>query len=794
MRQVLLGTLLVAGSVLPAGAQQPDKIQIDSVAVVGARRLTPASVIAQAGVPLREPIGFRSLQQAIRSLYATGQFSHVDLYQEFTSDSLEILVIEVTERPLLARWDVRGVQKLGERKVRGRIRLLEGRPYDPAMAAQSRAAIDSLYEKEGYYLADVELREVPQDDGTLAVVFDVDEGRRVAISRIIVNGNEDFQDAELVGKMKTGAEGFWWWKSGEYNESELEQDLRVRLPDFYGSRGLIDFQTVDDTLVVNDETGKGTLVLEVVEGDRYEIGDFEIFGNRFFSTEQLERLYPFGERATGFLGLGGTESGPSEFDQQSWNDATQRVRDLYLNSGYIYAQVRPLVSRRTATDGTRIVDLRWQIEEGTPAIVNKVIIRGNTVTHEDVIRRAILVIPGDVVRQEALIRSYQNISNLGFFEQPVPPPVTEQANQQGDINVIFNVTERHTGNINFGASVGQGTGVGGFIGLTEPNLFGRGKNVSFQWQFGRNINDFNVIYSDPALRGSLISGQISLRSSRLRFTVADLGRIRTRGGSIQLGFPFRGSRFTRILTSYTLEQSEYDSPSLSSQFRCANCVLSSAGLSVVRDTRIDMPFPTAGALHRVSFTQNGGPLGGSGNFRRATYEGRMYAPLSQLGGQAPGSSAIKFLIGLSVQSGFVWGDVGPHFQQLFSMGGTQFGIPLRGYDEFSVTPNGFDPAASGFRANTVSAFGGSYFSLTGELGMRLSQALYANTFFDAGNVWSAPEQFNPTRLFRGAGVGLSLLSPLGPIGIDYAYGFDRTDTAGNRAPGWKFHFKLGQFF
>ena len=78
--------------------------------------------------------------------------------------------------------------------------------------------------------------------------------------------------------------------------------------------------------------------------------------------------------------------------------------------------------------------------------------------------------------------------------------------------------------------------------------------------------------------------------------------------------------------------------------------------------------------------------------------------------------------------------------------------------------------------------------------MRLSQALYANTFFDAGNVWSAPEQFNPTRLFRGAGVGVSLLSPLGPIGLDYAYGFDRTDTAGNRAPAWKFHFKLGQFF
>ena len=74
------------------------------------------------------------------------------------------------------------------------------------------------------------------------------------------------------------------------------------------------------------------------------------------------------------------------------------------------------------------------------------------------------------------------------------------------------------------------------------------------------------------------------------------------------------------------------------------------------------------------------------------------------------------------------------------------------------------------------------------------QALYLNTFMDAGNVWARPEQFNPTRLFRGAGVGASVLSPLGPLGLDYAYGFDRTDAAGNPNPGWQFHFKLGNFF
>jgi outer membrane translocation and assembly module TamA len=154
---------------------------------------------------------------------------------------------------------------------------------------------------------------------------------------------------------------------------------------------------------------------------------------------------------------------------------------------------------------------------------------------------------------------------------------------------------------------------------------------------------------------------------------------------------------------------------------------------------------------------------------------------------------LQFLIGFTAKSGFVWGDPGPHFRQLFAMGGTQYGIPLRGYDEFSITPKGFDPRASSTTAS-ANAFGESYFTGTAEIGMRISQMAYVSTFFEGGNVWASPREYNPTRLFRGAGVGVSVLSPLGPLGIDLARGFDRTDVFGNRQPGWKVHFRLGQYF
>ncbi len=793
--------MIAAASVLaaaPLRGQRADLTTvIDSIAVEGANRTGRAFVVSRIGILPGAEVNYREVARAIKALYETGQYSNVEVFQG-TFEETEVLQFRVTERPILTRWSVEGTGKLSDRSVRGRVRLVTGRPYNPAHAAASVSRIDSLYRKEGYYQTDVDIRENVRADGNVHVVFDVNEGPRVAISNILVEGNDAFTDEQLVGQMKTGPEGFFWFKQGDFSDEELERDMRDRLPSFYASNGFIDFQVVSDTLIVHEELGKATLVLEVREGDRYEVGTFQSIGNRHFNDQQLAGLYPFNPdvqvRTGGFLGIGGgteARTGPMYFDAQKWSDATGGLQTLYANNGYIYAQVNADVYRRTEANGTKKVDLRWQVSEGSPAVVRRVRIIGNTITQEGVIRQAILMIPGDVFRQDALIQSYERISNLGFFEQPLPVPRTVPVNQQGDVDVVFEVQERQTGNINFGASVGQGTGVGGFIGLDQPNLFGKGKQVSFQWQFGSNINDFRVTYSDPAIRGSFISGTLTLNNTRQRFTVADLGRITTRGGSFRLGFPLLGSRFTRFFTSYTFEQSDFDTPSLTSRFFCAKCVLSSLGFSIVRDTRIGLPFATAGTMHQFEFSQNGGKLGGSGDFRRATFEGKWYAPLSGGGFNA---GPLQFVLGFTAKAGFVWGDPGPHFRQLFSMGGTQFGIPLRGYEEFSITPQGFDPSASGLTVNTVGAFGASYTAMTAEIGLRLSQMLYMNLFSDAGNVWAKPEQFNPTRLFRGAGVGLSLLSPLGPIGLDYAYGLDRVDTAGNPDPGWKFHFKIGNFF
>ena len=794
-----LPLLVILGSVVlsprPARAQgEPGAPAADSIVVEGLRRVERRQVLDASGLAPGRPLSYRDIQRAIKTLYATGQYADVQEAQD-TVGGRQLLIVRVRERPLLVKWAVRGVSRLSERAVKDKVQLVEGRPFDPAAEARSRGRIDSLYRAQGYAQATVRALHVYEADSTrIRVVFDIAEGRRVAIARLEIEGNTHFTDEEIVAHMKTRPEGFWWFRSGEYDDEKLHADLQERLPKSYGQRGYVDFQALGDTLVVDETTGKATLVVRVSEGEPYRVGTFEIVGNRRFSTDELGTLYPFtGETRTGVLGLGGVRRGPAYFNQDRWNDATQKLQTVYFNNGYIYMHVSADVIRRRGPDGQPVVDLRWVVSEGQPAIVNKIEIAGNNVTHERVIREAIELIPGDVFRQAALIRSYQNISNLGFFQQPLPFPDTRPANDQGDIDVIFRVTEKSTGNINFGASVGQGTGLGGFLGLDEPNLFGQGKRGRFQWQFGKNINDFDLSYSDPAIRESRISGTLGVHNTRLRYTIADLGQVRRQGGNLQLGFPVFRDRYTRLFTSYAIDHQTFTGGSQSvASLSCNDCVRSTLGLQILRDTRIDLPFPTAGTMHQIGISQSGGILGGTGDFQRLDLEGRWYAPLGQLGGDRPGSSPLKFVMGFTTRAGFVFGNA-PFFDQLFTMGGTQYGIPLRGYDEFSITPNGFDPNASSGQAS-AGAFGKAYLLMTGEIGLRLSQMLYLSTFFDAGNVWARAGQFDPTRLFRGAGIGASLISPLGPIGIDWAYGFDRTDIAGRPNPGWKLHFKLGNIF
>ncbi len=794
MLRLLHALALVAALFAGAGravAQDPAPAPpVDSISVEGAVRNSARQVISFANIPLYQPVTYRVVQRAIQALFATGQFDDVRVEQRQVESKL-VLVLAVKERPLLQKWTLKGVERVDESSVRRRISLPEGRPLDRAAMERSRHAIDSVYRKRGYYAVAVKVVELPQDDNQVRVIFDVEEGPRVVVGQVVIEGNEKYSDDEVVKGMVTRPEGFWWFRKGEYSEERVEDDIRSSIPDWYADRGHLDLRILRDTLIADTVPGKAIIKIEIDEGQAYKVGRFEVSGNRRFSVEELSSFFPFGKVVV--AGEGKSIGDP--FSRAAWGAATEKLATLYQNNGYIYSQVTPEEVRRSGPDSIPYVDLRWTIREGQPATINKIIILGNDVTHERVIREAIVLLPGQTFNRDLLIRSYENVSNLNFFQQPMPPPDVQASENGVDVDVVFRVSEKRTGNVNFGASVGQGVGVGGFIGLEEPNLFGKAKRGKLQWQFGRNINDFNLSYTDPSLLDSRTSATLTLFNSRRRYTITDLGRQRTRGYSLQIGFPLFGSRYTRVFVSSGLQQIRYSEAAadLGRAFICDNCTRSSLGASIGRDTRIGLPFPVGGASLTVSGEQNGGVLGGTGNYQKIDLEYRAYTPLGRLGGGQQFGSGVQFTMGLTAKSGFIVGDPGPFYTELYSMGGVQYGIPLRGYQEFAVTPDGFDVTAGGTQANP-SSFGKAYAAFTLEAGARMSQSLYANIFTDAGNVYRRVREFNPSRLFRSVGVGVALISPLGPIGLDMGYGLDRTDALGNRKPAWQLHFRLGNFF
>jgi outer membrane protein insertion porin family len=806
MPRLPLVLLCLAAASAPALAQdQPlgSCAVPDSIAVRGNDHVDEATIRGDAGLIAGTSLNYRDIQRAIRTVFASGQFDDVQITcLPEAAGGRTILAITVKERPILSDVQVEGVDQVSSKSVRERIEIPEARPLNPALVSRAVERIDSLYESRGYYLARVrpETTFVGQQ---IRLTFKIDEGRRLAISGIRINGNRHISDDEIVKAMKTKPEGFWWFRKGGFDEDRFAADLGERIPELYGRRGYIDFQIVHDTMLVDRENGKALIEISVSEGPQYRVGDFTAEGNRRFSTEEVMRFYPFNDysrsltsRVSDLFGSDGTPEGV--FDKTKWEEAFNNLQTAYRNEGYIYADLRPVIERRTGADTSEhIVDLRWVIDEKSPAIINRIEIAGNDYTVESCIRDQLVIIPGDVYNQDRLIRSWQSIGNLGFFETPIPPPDTRPANEQGDVDIIFNGKEKRTGNVNFGASVGQGLGVGGFIGLDQPNLFGRCKRGSLQWQFGRYVNDFNLSYTDPSIRQSRVSGTVSAYRSQARYTVADLGRSLRTGGAIELGFRIPGSPFSTLRLSYGGEVVSFGSSGLLGEQASLfgdNSFRSTFGVTAMHDTRVDMPFATAGGMQSVSAQFSGGPLGGTYNFQRYTAETRAYAPLGQIGGRAPGSQPMKFVLGLTGRAGVVTGNTGPFFfSQEFALGGVQYGEQLRGYDEFSISPGGYVLGTDNFNA-TRSSFGKAFFTATAEVGLRVNQSLYTSLFYDVGNVYANARQFDPSRLFRGAGISVSTITPLGPLGLDYAYGFDRLDKFGRPAPKWQLHFRLGQLF
>jgi len=776
-------------------------VQVDSVHVTGNTRLATAAVMSELGILAGDEVTYADIQRGVQRLMATGEYDDVRVYAADDALGRTTLIVNLVERPTIVSYRFEGLEHIGSGGIRDTAGLETGLPLSPGAVHEVIHLIRGRLADIGYMAATVDTSLVPGErPGLYRLVFNVREGNRIVVTAVEFEGNEALSDGDLRSAMSVKPEGFLWWKTGEFRDEDYRQDLTVNLIERYGQDGYLDFQVLGDTMIIDPTTGKSKLLIRVEEGRQYRVAEFEIEGNEAIPTELLEaRFNPKSRSLLQRLPLIGSpvERGDPVFDTHQWRDATEEIRQLYRNSGYLYAQIEPVVEKLPAhEDGDPRVRLVWKIQELNQAYINLVEIAGNTTTHERVVRDRLILLPGDVYGDDRIVSSYQAIQGLGFFE-PLPPneALDVAPNDEGDINVTFRVQEKSTGSVQFGASLAPTVGIAGFVGYEQPNLFGRAKSGRFRWLFGSRANDIEISYNDPSVLGSRNSFGISLRSARDQFSYLGLGRRRQTGGSISFGTPFFGSRWTRISLGYSLFRDEYDSDEAELDLRQRELLgvgtRSSLELRLTRDTRNHPLFPTGGSRNSVALEWTGGFLGGDGNYRKITFESSWHTPIARLVSD-PMRTPIDLTAGLGVVGGFIGGD-NPFYLERFFAGGVRYGPKLRGYDELTITPRGHVPReASGF--STLDRVGEAYFILNASVGVRLGSSVFANVFYDAGNVWSTSYGLNPTDLLRGFGIGVSLVTPMGPLGIDYAYGVDRRDAFGRPDPGWKLHFRFGQVF
>lgn len=781
---------------LAANAQNPagGLVRIDSVVVRGAVRVVAADVIGASGIQAGSLASGFDVNRAVKNIWATGQYEDLVVRLD-ESTGRNVLILEVVERPLMRLVRIVGLESISQRDVIEDAGLEEDAPLSRNGIARAEGFIREELRRRGVPYAQIEprIQPVPGDDGSVDILLDVVEGQRVTIAEVGFAGNEQFSDEELRGAMNTKPEGFFWFRAGNYDDIDFELDLVESLPDHYYQAGFLDFEVLGDTLIVDPTTGKARIEVHVDEGDQYRLGDFRIDGNTAFESDRLRQH--FTDDSGGILSILGLGEDRSRgvgrvFDVVAFEDAAEQVRQLYYDEGYLFAQVEPYWERATGPGAAPYtVSAGWRILEGDQAYVNRIGIAGNDFTYDRVIREKIYLLPGDIYSQALVLQSYQNIQSLGFFETPLPFPDI-RTTETGDVDITFNVEEKQTGSLQFGTAVGGGVGLSGFLGYDQPNLFGQAKAGSVRWDFGRYINSFTLSFTDPALFQSTVSGSVSLFNSTDRFYQFATGRRRRAGFTTRFGLPIPGSLRTRFFVGYSLSRTEYESFRRSedtSVFGLPPGFLSSLLLGITRQTLNHPLFPTSGSSQTWNVELNGGPLGGAGDFIKHTAEAQWMIPVGQVGGDGPNSAGIRFALGLGAQGGALFGDASRFPFESFWMGGVQFGETLRGYDETTITPRGYYPErADGI--TQVDRLGNAYFSATAELKAVLNSNLAMSTFYDVGNLWRGPGDINTSRLYRGAGFGVQLVTPFGPIGLDYAYGFDKPQ------PGWQLHFKMGPNF
>jgi len=438
---------------------------------------------------------------------------------------------------------------------------------------------------------------------------------------------------------------------------------------------------------------------------------------------------------------------------------------MYYEEGYIYADFEPII---TKIDNKINIDLK--IEENTRAKIHKIHITGNTKTKEKIIRRQLVIAPGDFFRQSRVIRSQQNVYNLGFFEPDLGVNY-EPINSKGDVDLYLNVTDKTSGSANGGIGYNSRDKVVGQFSLSHNNLFGNYWQGNLKWEFSKRTQNIEFGFTNPYLYDTDILFGFNIYHTKKEWVDYNYD-IYTNGGGLRFGYPIKFIDNSRVIAGYSLYSKKYEIRNLNNYFSANLAKLDSLGLqytssvnlTVIRDSRDNVFFPTTGSRFTLYSELAGGVFGGDFNYFKQIAEVSWFTP-----------AFYKTVLRTKWRFGYITGygnssnEVPP--DERFYLGGTG-ADGLRGYSDRSI-----GPVDGGAREILFST----------ELGIPISSdQVVGLLFLDSGNCFNKLEDFNFNDFKKGAGMGIRIRTPFGLIGFDYAHNFEFKK--------WEPHFQFGTTF
>jgi outer membrane protein insertion porin family len=744
-----------------------EPVVVSEVVVQGAAATDEGLILRTLAIPPGSTPTAGRIRRAVRNLWKLNLFSDVRLDAE-TTPAGEKLVVRVTEVPRVSTLEIAGNKKIGTEDLKGKLTLRAGQLLSREKLWESCRAVEAAYEEEGYAGATC-LPEVMPDSGRenqAAVTLRVEEGSRVKITGIAITGNEAFDSKRLRGDLSLKPNSLFRRK--RYTAERYRED-RARLEEFYRNHGYRD-ATVEASGAQFGEDGKSVVLgYHVEEGPYYVFGNRSWAGNAAVTTETLEEAARFR---------------PGDpFSQERLEQTTGEAYNLYTDRGYLL-EISVVPETRVSGDSVYVA---YQIQEGRPSKVREVQIRGNRQTKERVIRRELTLFPGDLLRRSLLMRSQRDVMALGFFNDV---GLDYKPTGEGtDVDLIFNVTEKSTGQASGGVGYSSETGLTGFVQLGHPNLFGNGQSISLSLERGGRRENYEISFQDPWIFETPTSFGFDLFNTR---RTRDLYTETRRGGGISLGRPwfYRFPDYTRVYVGYSIEDfkfSEFD-PSLESsesasdgvpladRLRDSSGLISSTYLSMLRNSTDNPFYPTLGARTQLRLEVAGGALGGDQHYFKPTVDHRIYF-------QPIGKPALM----LRWRAGWLAGLGGKSTPttETFRLGGTRPFEYLRGYDDYYIVP---EENVRGTGSGQVRFPGGrAMLAFTAELQFPVVNPVHGLLFYDAGDTWNHATDVALTSLKESYGLGLRFEIPLlGNIGFDYAYGTAVKD--------WRFHFIVGSAF